>query len=474
LEREVEIDLGRDGITMNKLRSFSIYLVLALTAASAFAACNTTRLELIPPSPVTDKVDLDIRGAVENDSATDRQYTISLYLDRESPSALLHSDNALIRAHGNAGIYFRHSTAPWIGRHRIILVASSPSATARTVRELEVLPSPIRSTKTIDGAWVGIAHWSDVEGRHWNSTIRQLTEADWRQQIHGMHDLGMDLVVIQETFRNEQYYGRNNIASAGYKGLAYYPSGLFPGRAKILAHDPIEAILSEADRLHMNVFLGVGMYAWFDFTAASLDWHKKVADELWHRYGHHPSFYGWYVSEETYGSLIPDEGEAAKDRYRQEVINFFQEFQAYCRKLAPEKPLMLAPNAHGMMLSQDIWPQVLQHLDIVCPFAFHRMPEGDLTGEQAAALWQAMCDKAEAHLWMDMEAFTFENDTALIPRPIAGLLQDLQRFPNFEKILCYQYSGLFNSPTTKVQPGGPPTVVLYQDYLAYREHRNLH
>jgi len=71
---------------------------------------------------------------------------------------------------------------------------------------------------------------------------------------------------------------------------------------------------------------------------------------------------------------------------------------------------------------------VLKHLDIVCPFAFHRMPEGDITGEQSAAIWQAMCDKADAHLWMDMEAFLFE-ENALVPRPIAGLLQDLQRFP---------------------------------------------
>lgn len=454
---------------MNKMRSCLIYLLVGLASASAFAERKTTRLELIPPSPVTDKVILDIRGAVENDSSSDRQYSISLYLDRESPAALLHTENTLIQAHGNAGIYFRHSTDQWKGRHRIILVASSKSRKVRTIRELEVLPSSIRSTKTVDGAWVGIAHWSDEEGRHWNSTIRKLTEADWRQQIHGMHNLGMDTVVIQETFRNQEYYGRNNIASTGYKGLAYYPSELFTGRAQVLAHDPLEAILSEADRLHMNVFLGIGMYAWFDFTAASLEWHKQVAGELWRRYGHHPSFYGWYVSEETYGSLIPDEGEAAKDRYRQELINFFQELQAFCRKLAPEKPLMLAPNAHGMMSSQDIWPLVLKHLDIVCPFAFHRMPEGDITGEQSAAIWQAMCDKAEAHLWMDMEAFLFEDDVALVPRPIAGLLQDLQRFPNFEKILCYQYPGIFNSPKTKVQPGGHPTVVLYQDYLRYRQ-----
>lgn len=457
---------------MNREFWWCSFLLLGMASAQAVAQQPVARLELIPPSPVTNRVILDIRGALENNADSDRQYAISLYLDRVSPDTLLDAENARVAAHGNTGIYCRHSTEQWTGKHQIILVATSGSVRVHAERELEVIASPIRSTRTIDGAWVGIAHWSEEEGRYWNATIRKLTENDWREQMRGMHSIGMDTVVIQESFRNQEYYGRNSISTTGYKGLAYYPSDLFPGRAQVAAHDAIEAILSEADRLNMNIFLGVGMYAWFDFSAASLDWHKKVAAELWHRYGHHPSFYGWYVSEETYGSLIPDEGEQAKDRYRKEVITFFTEFQAFCRQLAPEKPIMLAPNAHGMMLSQDVWPLVLKHLDIVCPFAFHRMPAGDITGEQSAEIWQSMCDKAGAHLWMDMEAFLFQ-ENALIPRPIGGLIQDLQRFPNFEKILCYQYPGIFNSPETKVQPGGPPTVALYRDYLRYLQSIDL-
>ena len=138
---------------------------------------------------------------------------------------------------------------------------------------MEVLHSGYRSTRTIGGAWVDILHWSNAEARYYNTTLRKLTSDDWCQQIRGMHGLGMDVVVIQEVFRNQAYYGKNTIATTGYHGLAFYPSALFPGRAHIACHDPLEAILSEADRLHMNVFLGVGMYAWFDFSAASLDWH---------------------------------------------------------------------------------------------------------------------------------------------------------------------------------------------------------
>jgi hypothetical protein len=438
----------------------------SLTWTSASGEQLVARLALIPPSPVTDKIMLDIRGATENTGNQTYRFTLALYIDRESPSTRVRVQRLQIPAHASAGIFYRRSTQGWAGRHRVILVATCRVGQVRFEREVQVLPSDVRSTRTIDGAWVGIVHWSEEEGRHWNADIRQLTEDDWRQQIRGMHNLGMDTVVIQEVFRNEAYYGTNHIATDGYHGLAYYPSALFPGRVSMTSHDPIEAVLSEADRHNMNVFLGVGAYAWFDFSPGALAWSKEVAAELWKRYGRHPSFYGWYVSAEAYGSLIPDQGEAEKVHYRQQVIAFFREFQAYCRGIAPEKPVMLAPNAHGMLKSRDVWPLVLKHVDIVCPFAFHRMPAGDLTGEQAAELWQSMCDKTGTHLWMDMEAFLFDGK-ALVPRPIDGLIQDLHRFPNFEKILCYQYPGIFNSPGLHITPGGPSTVVLYKDYSNY-------
>jgi len=129
---------------------------------------------------------------------------------------------------------------------------------------------------------------------------------------------------------------------------------------------------------------------------------------------------------------------------------------------------MLAPNAHGLMKSQDVWPQVLAHIDVLCPFAFARMPEGDVSGEQAAEIYLKMCKQTHTHLWLDLEAFSFE-DKALIPRPIAGIKQDLGQFSVFEKIICYQYSGIFNAPDTRIKPGGPRTVTLYNDYVNYLE-----
>ena len=232
----------------NSLRWLTTLLLGGMTWAAASGQQPLVRLALVPPSPVTDKIMLDIRGAVENTGNRSRLFKLALYLDGESPSALVNSHPGRISAHASAGISYRRSTQGWTGRHRVLLVATSQSQQFRAEREVVVLPSSVRSTRTIDGAWVGIVHWSEEEGRPWNTDIRKLTEDDWRQQIDAMHNLGMDTVVIQEVFRNEAYYGDHKIATAGYHGLAYYPSALYPGRVSMASRDPIEAILSEADR----------------------------------------------------------------------------------------------------------------------------------------------------------------------------------------------------------------------------------
>jgi hypothetical protein len=82
-----------------------------------------------------------------------------------------------------------------------------------------------------------------------------------------------------------------------------------------------------------------------------------------------------------------------------------------------------------------------------------------------------MANQAGAHLWLDLEAFSFEGK-ALVPGDMANIGRDLRRFSNFETVLCYQYSGIFNSPASRLKPGGPPTVTLYGAYRQYLHGMN--
>ena len=425
-------------------------------------------LTLIPPGRVTDKIDLDIRAGIVNSSTDSIEYKVGIYLNGESAENLLSFDRITLPGGETRELRFTLPTAGLNGDNRMILSVTRPDGLIRTEKKFTVMPSDIRSTRLIDGAWIGLYHWSEEEGKHWNEDIRQMTCDQWREMVRSMHEIGMDAIVLQELFRNQAYVGAHDITVENYSGKAFYPSKLYPNRMDIICDDPVEAILSECDSLGMTVMIGVGMFAWFDFTPESLDWHKAVARELWDMYGHHPSFYAFYISEECAGNLYNNETTPLMQlRRHKEIADFFREFKKYTATFAPGKPVMLATNSMEVLKGANAYPAMLQNLDILCPFGFARMPQGDLTGKEAADTLQRWCDEAGAHLWFDLEAFLFNPDSSLYPRPIEEIIDDLNSLDNFEKVFCYQFPGVFNHPEASRRVGEKRTVDLY---IAYRNY----
>jgi hypothetical protein len=422
---------------------------------------NNLNITLVPPSPCSERIKIDIRAAILNDCRQARKIAIAIYLDKPEQKNLLCNKVETVKPGEYFLVRFMWPALGHIGRHRIIAQAEIEDEIITAESDIEIVSSETISLRQIDGAWAGIAHWSDTEGKFWQDDIKKLNDNQWREIVKGMNEIGMKIIIIQEVLRNEEYVGKHKIEKQGYKGKAYYPSKLYPERVQITAVNPIEAILDEADKTGSCVFLGVGMYAWFDFTKGSLEWHKKTAKELWELYGHHKSLYGWYISEEVFGNLGDNE------ERRKEIVLFFKEFKKYVNKLCPDKPIMLAPNCHNIIEGLKYWPQLLKNLDIVCPFGFHRMPKDDMTGEQAAALLRKLCNESDSQLWLDMEVFLFAEDQALYPRPIEGVVSDFSRFDNFEKILCYQYPGLMTPPWAQIKLGGQLAVNLFNDYKKF-------
>jgi len=427
-----------------------------------------TSLTLIPPSLVTDRIELDIRGSVRNDVDAARTFEVVLYVDEEKPEQRLHQAALTIDPQSAAGFNFCWPTQGHAGRHCVIMTARSGDVTLRAECPIQIIASDVRSTRRLGGAWVDIYHHDEQEGRPFNAELAKMTDANWRELVRAMHVTDQNLLVITMMFQNFTHRTKHNFTSETYPGKAYYPSELYPARMPIASTDPLETIMDEADRLGMHVMPGVGTYAFFDYTPDSLRWCKNVADELWRRYGHHPSFYGWYLSHEQGGGLyIPGLGDPALQR--REIVDFFKVFTSHVKRYAPDKPVLLATNPYGLRGAEETYRQLLPHVDILGPFGFHRMPAGDLTGEQAATLLQSLCDEAGCHLWLDVETFVFQNGVELHPRPIGELIGDLRRFTTFEKILHYQFPGMMSAPEMTCQPGGPASVKLYEDYRRYLE-----
>lgn len=460
---------------MKALKQLICISWIALTLSCAPRSTHPSiYLTLVPPGTITDKIDLDIRAGIKNLQKVPLPAHVIFYLNDEKKEHLIYNAKITIPPDSSCTVRFTLPTANHIGKNKIIVVVRGAGFEEKNFKEVTIISSDVRSTKTIGGAWISFYHWSETEGKMWNPVIKNLTDDQWKEMISSMHKIGMDIVVIQESFRNQVYVGNQEAQNNSYKGKAYYPSRLYLGRMPIAAKDPIEAVLTRADSLGMFVFMGVGMYAWFDYTPGSLQWHKKVAKELWDRYGHHSSFYGFYVSEEGMGSLDCFEKDSSKqDLRRKEVLNFFEEFTPFCNRMAPGKPVMFAPNGWGVGRSKGAYPELLKNVDIICPFAFSRMPEGDLSGKEAISLLQKYCNDSKSHLWLDLEAFLFnEKEGYLYPRPIGEIESDLNQYDNFEKVICYQYPGVFNNPKMSVRVGEPSTVQLYLDYQNYWQKLN--
>ena len=406
-----------------------IFLVLfSLFSLVSLQAENKVSLTLIPPGKITNKVDLDIRGGIVNESASQQTYQVALYWNKENKDALLYETVVTIPAGKAETVKVVIPTKDRVGKNKVIFKVANEGKAYRKTKDIEVIESDIRSIQQISGAWTGIYHWSEIEGKHWNQDIKKMTDDQWRELIRSMNKLEMNMVVIQEVFRNELCAQR----VAGHQHR-----------------------LTE-------------MFAWFDFTPESLEWHKRVAKELWDMYGHHESFYAFYVSEESGGGLDNwEQRPEMRKKRKDDIVNFFKEFKAYCNALAPDKPIMLATNSFEVPNGMDTYPALMEHLDILCPFGFARMPDGDLTGKEAANMLQKVCDEAKAHLWFDLEVFLFNPDNSLYPRPVEEIIRDLNLFDNFEKILCYQFPGVFNDPKMSIRVGEARTIDLFNGYMKY-------
>ena len=327
---------------------------------------------------------------------------------------------------------------------------------------LEIVDSGCRSTGMIDGAWVDIIHWSDFEGQKFNDALRGATDADWADQIRATHAVGINTVVIQNLFHVNEYVTKHKMTFETYRGEGFYNSKLFPARYETGAVDPIGTILTTADELGMKVFMGIGLFAWFDFTPESLKWHLAVTDEVFQLYGHHPSLYGWYISEEIMAEFLNDP-EYYYHGHVADVIKFFASYQDFVRKLSPCIPVLFAPNNFGFERYLDDWEQVLKYIDILAPFGFARNPVKNID------TIQELCDKTETHMWVDMELFKYPFPEGLIPKPFEDIQKEIDDYHNVEFIVGYEYTGILNSPESRLKLGGKEPERLYQSCKTFYE-----
>lgn len=158
---------------------------------------------------------------------------------------------------------------------------------------------------------------------------------EWDKDFKAMKDIGIDTVVM---------------IRCGLEKWMTYPSKIIHEECGgyLPPVDLIDMFLTLAEKYDMRFFTGgyiEDREQWnkpegYDY-ARVLDMDKRVATELWERYGHRKAFKGWYLSKEI-GYKV------------QSIVDEFEELGRHCKDISGGLPVMISPGMKGSKGFSDV------------------------------------------------------------------------------------------------------------------------
>lgn len=314
--------------------------------------------------------------------------------------------------------------------------------------------------KPITGTWINLAY-KDVRNKYTNPQYFDNTDPDlWTAKVCELSEMGIEYLVLMEV-ANE--------------GKAYYPSKLMPWLYSASRKSPVDAILDEAGRRGMKVFMSTGWAKDQDDNLLDPAIKKRqleIMEELASIYKGRKAFYGWYLPVED--CLCPVFAEHAV-----QSVNALTE---RAHQLTPGKKTLISP--YGIGLSDFDNPEYEKQMaklkvDIIAyqdevgcvrdPFTLPRLKKN----------WQRMRDihnRLNIEMWANCETFTWEEGTndrqsALIPAAYTRLLaqQAAASVAGVDRIISFMFGGIIEDPKSAYQLGHPIwSNVLYRDYMSWR------
>lgn len=306
-----------------------------------------------------------------------------------------------------------------------------------------------KKIKPIEGSWFEFQHHNLPEGKYWNSTLENFTCQQWDTKVKEIANAGLKYLVLLDV----AIYHKS-----------FYPSALLPPD-NMQCNDPLEAILTAADKYGIRFFISNGFLGnWRDpaFLMQDSDVHilrLKAMNEVAEKYGHHKSFYGWYYPNET--GII--------GHYDDFFINYVNQSSAEVARLMPKAKTLIAPYGTRNVKADEKYIRQLEALDVdFIAYQDEIGVEKTLVEESAGyfeRLYKLHKKAAKSKLCADVEVFRFEGKvyhSALLPEPAERVIKQLEAVsPYVEKILIYQYTGMINNPSTDVFAGHPDSRELF-------------
>jgi hypothetical protein len=312
--------------------------------------------------------------------------------------------------------------------------------------------------KPIRGSWFEFQHHATEEGVDWNPALVRFSAAQWDAKVREIAEAGLEYLVLMAT---AVYY------------RSFYETQIYP-KWQLACADPLEAVLTAADKYKVKFFVGAGFYGNWESEKVISDQlasKKRLHSlgELVKLYGHHASFYGWYW---------PDEA-CINPYYSDDFITYVNALSHEARQLKPQARIMIAPYGTRIAKADDQYVHQLDSMDVdIVAYQDEvgvRKSKVSETAKFYEGLRKAHDRSQKARIWADVEIFEFEDHvygSALMPAPFDRVRQQLEAVsPWVDEILVYQYLGMMNKPGSAVFAGSPQSARLYMDYMAWLKSR---
>ncbi len=336
---------------------------------------------------------------------------------------------------------------------RKFLSSLSLGAAAFSIDPAGMLASPRPlEVKRITGSWFEFQHHATVEGVDWNPSCARFTAAQWDAKIKEIADAGLEYLVLMAT---AVYY------------RAFYKTDIYP-KWELGCADPLEAVLSAADKYKIKFFIGGGFYGDWESDQIITDpvGEKKrlrSLEEIARIYGHHSSFYGWYWPDEAF----------INPRYTPEFIRYVDINSRLARQLKPNAKIMIAPYGTRFAIPDDEYVRQLDTMDIDIVAYQDEVGVRKSKVTEIPAFFEGLRkahDRSQkAKIWADVEIFEFEKEvykSALMPAAFDRVVRQLEAVsPWVDQILIYQYQGMMNKPDSPAFAGCQTSTRLYSDYI---------
>ena len=294
----------------------------------------------------------------------------------------------------------------------------------------------------------------DIPHQNWGAV-------EWDRDFRHMKDMGIDTVIM---------------IRCGYRKFITYPSAYLIGRHG--CHTPptdlVELFLTLADRYGMQFYFGLydsGVYWDTGDLSQEAESNKFVIEEAWGRYGHHPSFRGWYLSMEISRRTIG-------------AVEAFRALGGMCKDVSGGLPVLISPWIDGKkavlaasadMTKEDAvslrehereWDEIFSGITgAVDAVAFQ---DGHIDFDELDAFFRVNKEMADRHglqCWTNAESFDRDMPIKFLPIKFEKLRLKLEaaRRQGYEKAITFEFSH-FMSP----QSAYPQAHRLFDRYMEYK------